>query len=401
MKESEGPKPVFVTYRNIPYRQLSQEGGEGGHQPSATRYVGPMALVLLLLTLPGCTPPGRAWRLDSVVLTADPAQVDFGPVVLGTVATQSLTVTNAGTSSVAVALTVDAPFRVDQPSLDLGAGGSAIVTVSFAPADYLPAAATLLVTASSTLEVPVSGTTDADADADGHDAVPAGGDDCDDAAAATYTGAEEVCYDGVDNDCDGLADDVDCDGDGSPVDVDCDDLDPTVAPGVPETGPDGRDDDCDGLIDENLHVPGALFLAEIEPGALASVELCNASNQVLYLDRLRLENDTSSAVLDPAAARDPAPLDPGACAALAERATGYFSWTLALPFDADGDTLSVWSGDVEIDRVAVSTPWHWDAGTVYALAADHSSADENDDSANWCAPTAASWGSPTPGAACP
>ena len=374
----------------------------GGPVLAAPRYVAPMALLLLLATLPGCTPIGRAWRLDSVVLTADPAQVDFGPVVLGTVATQSLTVTNAGTSSVALALSVDAPFRVDQPSLDLGAGGSAIVTVSFAPADYLPAATTLLVTASSTtLVVPVSGTTDADADADGHDAVPAGGDDCDDDAVTTYAGAGEVCYDGVDNDCDGLADDLDCDGDGSPVDVDCDDLDPAVAPGAPEAGPDGRDDDCDGLIDENLHLPGSLYLSEIEPGALASVELCNASTQVLYLDQLRLETDTGTAVLDPAAARDPAPLDPGTCAAFADQATGYFSWTLALPFDPSGDTLSVWSDDVELDRVAVSPTWRWDAGIPYAISADHASAEENDVSANWCAPTDPSWGSPTPGAACP
>jgi hypothetical protein len=51
-----------------------------------------------------------------------------------------------------------------------------------------------------------------DADDDGFDALPCG-DDCDDGDSATYSGADELCDDTTDNDCDG---DLDCD------DPDCD-----------------------------------------------------------------------------------------------------------------------------------------------------------------------------------
>ena len=44
----------------------------------------------------------------------------------------------------------------------------------------------------------------------------------DDAAPGVFPGAEEVWYDGLDQDCDGV-DDFDQDGDGVPVEFDCDD----------------------------------------------------------------------------------------------------------------------------------------------------------------------------------
>jgi len=77
--------------------------------------------------------------------------------------------------------------------------------------------------------------------------------DCDDADATAYPGATEL-PDGLDNDCDGTADDgtvlSDDDGDGyTEAALDCDDGDDTVYPGAPEVA-DGVDDDCDGIIDE-------------------------------------------------------------------------------------------------------------------------------------------------------
>ena len=42
-----------------------------------------------------------------------------------------------------------------------------------------------------------------DADGDGHDALSAGGDDCDDADASVYPGASDAWYDGVDSNCEG------------------------------------------------------------------------------------------------------------------------------------------------------------------------------------------------------
>lgn len=54
-----------------------------------------------------------------------------------------------------------------------------------------------------------------DADADGHEAINCGGDDCDDANELIYPGAEEISGDEVDQNCDGLElCFVDADGDG-------------------------------------------------------------------------------------------------------------------------------------------------------------------------------------------
>ena len=104
-------------------------------------------------------------------------------------------------------------------------------------------------------------------------AVPTG-TDCDDTDASVYPSATEIC-DGVDNNCDGQADEglastwyPDADGDGfgdtdagealcEPPDGwvqvgnDCDDADGSVFPGAAEVC-NGEDEDCDGEIDEGV-----------------------------------------------------------------------------------------------------------------------------------------------------
>ena len=90
-----------------------------------------------------------------------------------------------------------------------------------------------------------------DADADGFDTCAG---DCDDLTASVYPGAPDVC-DGVqDNDCDGVTDASESDGDGdgySECDLvpDCDNTDANVYPGAPDSCDGVLDNDCDGVVD--------------------------------------------------------------------------------------------------------------------------------------------------------
>jgi hypothetical protein len=100
-----------------------------------------------------------------------------------------------------------------------------------------------------------------DLDADGEDTAVSGGD-CDDTREASKPGNGEIADNLLDDDCDGAADgspaahsanDVDNDLDGSsPADGDCDDTTLTGAssyPGAAEICADGLDNDCDGVAD--------------------------------------------------------------------------------------------------------------------------------------------------------
>jgi len=94
------------------------------------------------------------------------------------------------------------------------------------------------------------GTTQYDDDGDGYTELAG---DCDDTDASSYPGAAELA-DWTDNDCDGRVDEgttnADDDHDGyTEVGGDCDDGDATVNPSVVETVGDGVDNDCDGLAE--------------------------------------------------------------------------------------------------------------------------------------------------------
>ena len=74
--------------------------------------------------------------------------------------------------------------------------------------------------------------------------------DCDDTDAGTWPGAPEACDDPIDRDCDGVGGAEDGDGDGYAGCADCDDTDPDVHPDADEHC-DGLDEDCDGVADED------------------------------------------------------------------------------------------------------------------------------------------------------
>ena len=76
-------------------------------------------------------------------------------------------------------------------------------------------------------------------------------DDCDDTLAAVNPSATEVCSDGIDNDCDGVAlEGLDVDADGETDCTDCDDADATVNSAATEVCADGIDNDCSGVAED-------------------------------------------------------------------------------------------------------------------------------------------------------
>jgi serine protease len=95
-----------------------------------------------------------------------------------------------------------------------------------------------------------------DLDSDGYSTCEG---DCNDSDATIYPGAEELCGDGLDDNCDGTIDEgcvscIDADDDGWCVDQgDCDDGNRRVYPGHGDTkgkwGRTGVDNDCNGIID--------------------------------------------------------------------------------------------------------------------------------------------------------
>ena len=94
-----------------------------------------------------------------------------------------------------------------------------------------------------------------DLDGDGYgEGTACDGADCDDTNPAIHPGANEICGNGIDEDCTGDDSDCDCvdlDGDGygagtECMGADCDDTDGSVHPGATEICGNGVDDDCVG-----------------------------------------------------------------------------------------------------------------------------------------------------------
>lgn len=109
-----------------------------------------------------------------------------------------------------------------------------------------------------------------DVDGDNYDSIECdGGSDCNDENPDVHPGAPDANQvpDGVDNDCDGIIDSPDRDGDKYMVaDGDCDDENPDVNPGVAEQCDDFLDNNCDGFFNEGCNYPA--FEATVQGGSI-------------------------------------------------------------------------------------------------------------------------------------
>jgi len=109
------------------------------------------------------------------------------------------------------------------------------------------------------------------------------GDDCNDSNPTIYPGADEVCYNGIDENCDGVEDTNDCDGDGydgrGEGANDCDDEDPDVHPDQDEIWYDGIDGDCSGHIDSDYDQDGDGYE---DPSSPDGGEDCDDTDPLTY-----------------------------------------------------------------------------------------------------------------------
>ncbi len=201
------------------------------------------------------TDSGDTGAIDAADIDVSPLELDLGLVAVGEVSTGTVTVQNVGTLPLTAGITVTTgspPFRVNSTGAYLVPGDTTELSVTFSPSDVGEFTGALTITSDDpdepTVVVALAGVAELDSDGDGY----VDSEDCDPDDPAINGGAEEVWYDGIDQDCDGLSD-YDQDGDGHDDATyggdDCNDTDASVSPSAAETWYDGADGNCDNRSD--------------------------------------------------------------------------------------------------------------------------------------------------------
>ncbi len=368
-----------------------------------------LAPLLLTACASSVAVPAHTGQLD-----ADPA-LAFGPTALDQSVLGALELRNPGDAAllVAGALSGSAMFTLqDEGPWTVPSGGAHAVQVRYTPTDGQIQTATLTLSPDPSQVfdadpalVALTGTPDPDADGDGAQHLLAGGDDCDDRDPDVHPSAEEIWYDGVDQDCDGRDDDQDEDGAGALQD--CDDLDGRVYPGASELEFDGLDSDCDGLVDEDAvaGLTGALFVSEfLAESGLADedyglfIELQSAAEAAVSLDGWRLGDGARAGQIS-----DGLMIEPGASVLLCAEADEILNHGLpcdavVAPWPDPGERRllllapiytdrGVESERVTIDSLAWTPSWPVAVGASTQLDPALSSADANDAASSWCLST--------------
>ena len=199
---------------------------------------------------------GASPRLVIAPSAVDFGHVDPGPDVFQTVVLQCVSAVDA--TLLSAELSGDLEFYlvpVTTPAV-VGSATTLELSVAFGPTDTAVRESVLTLTTDDpqhgSVLIPVTanvclGDAALDLDSDGYSGCAG---DCDDADASAVPGGVER-IDGIDNDCDGLADEgtdaYDDDGDGYTEDGgDCNDADTGIGPHELEVTGDGIDNDCDG-----------------------------------------------------------------------------------------------------------------------------------------------------------
>ena len=356
--------------------------------------------LLAALLLGGCGPWSEAHRVPGPRLAVAAAPDDGQALPLGAPTALTWALANDGALAGAWRVEVADPGAAaevgllgpEQIELPAGAEADLVLQVELLGDAELELQLTLRAEdpAAAGLELRVVLQPNPDADEDLHEHTLAGGDDCDDADPAAHPGAEEVWYDGVDQDCDG--DDLDADGDGyaGGGGPDCDDTDAAVHPGLPDPT-DGVDQDCDGIADDDDLRVGLLAITELWLDAGVGgprVELAHAGGLDRGLLGWSLATDAGRGDL---VAFDGGPLQIAADGALVlcplpdPGCDGTVDPWPAINESADG--LRLRAGGSTIDTVRWTATWPWAPGEALGLdggvPADARAA-ENDDPARWC-----------------